>query len=90
LQIDGDSRIRVTGKVPMKSAKGDWLSRLGGSHQFFLLGDQPASRPVWSMGGLAAGAVPVTVRSSHGYAAQLPSDAQDPPREARPGDFFRN
>jgi hypothetical protein len=74
----------------MKSAKRDWLNRLGGSPQFFVLGDQHASRPVWSMGGLAAGAVPVTVRSSHGYAAQLPSDAPETLGEARPGDFFRN
>jgi hypothetical protein len=74
----------------MKSARSDWLSRLGGSQPFFSVADEQPSRPTWSMGGLAAGAVPVAVRSSHGYTSQLPSDAPDAPREALPGDFFRN
>ena len=49
-----------------------------------------ASPTTWSMGGLAAGAIPEAVRSSHGYTPQLPSDARELPREPRPGDFFRN
>jgi hypothetical protein len=67
-----------------------WLNRLAGSPQFFSLDDQRDVRPVWSMGGLAAGAVPAVVRSSHGYTPQLPSDSPEPLREARFGDFFRN
>ena len=73
----------------MKSAKGAWLSRLGTCEPFFPLEDERQSRRTWSMGGLAAGAVPVAVRSSHGYTPQLPSDAPDAPQAARPGDFFR-
>ena len=74
----------------MKATRIDWLNRLGGSQQFFSLDDQPAVRPAWSMGGLAAGAIPAAVRTSHGYAAQLPSDSREPLTEARLRDFFRN
>lgn len=76
--------------APVKPAKTAWLDRLGGSQPFFSVADERHSRPAWSMGGLAGGAVPVAVRSSHGYAPQFPSDAHDLPREPRPGDFFRN
>jgi hypothetical protein len=74
----------------MKSTRADWLNRLGGSQRLFSLDDQRDVRAVWSMGGLAAGAVPAAVRSSHGYTPQLPSDSPEPLREARSGDFFRN
>jgi hypothetical protein len=74
----------------MKPAKGDWLNRLGGSPRFFSLEDERDVRSSWSMGGLAAGAVPALVRSSHGYVPQLPSDAPEPLKEARFGDFFRS
>ena len=65
-------------------------SRLSGMQPFFSIADERQPRPSWSLGGLAAGAVPCAVRSSHGYRAQLPSDAREEPRAARPGDFFRN
>ncbi len=74
----------------MRPAKGDWLSRLGESQRFFALDDERDVRPGWSMGGLAAGAVPAIVRSSHGYIPQLPSDSPEPLQEARFGDFFRS
>jgi hypothetical protein len=74
----------------MKPARTAWLSRLGGAPPFFSVADERQSRPTWAMGGLAAGAVPKAVRSSHGYVAQFPSDAPEAPRDARPGDFFRN
>jgi hypothetical protein len=67
-----------------------WLNRLGGSPPFFPLDDQRDVRPAWSMGGLAAGAVPAVVRSSHGYIPQLPTDSPEPLKEARFGDFFRS
>lgn len=67
-----------------------WLNRLGASQPFFSVADERPSRTTWSMGGLAAGAVPQAVRSSHGYKPQLPSDAREEPRAARFGDFFRN
>jgi hypothetical protein len=74
----------------MKTQRGTWLDRLGASQQFFSVADDPESRPSWSMGGLAAGAVPEAVRSSHGYTAQFPSDRGKEPRAQRAGDFFRN
>ncbi|HEY6468354.1 MAG TPA: hypothetical protein VI434_01165 [Candidatus Dormibacteraeota bacterium] len=74
----------------MKPVKGDWVNRLGGSPRFFSLDDQRAVRSSWSMGGLAAGAVPALVRSSHAYVPQLPSDSPEPLKEARFGDFFRS
>jgi hypothetical protein len=67
-----------------------WLSRLGASQAFFSVADERQSRESWSMGGLAAGAIPEAVRASHGYRQQLPSDAHEAPRDGRPGDFFRN
>jgi hypothetical protein len=76
--------------VPRKSTPAGWLNRLEESQRFFSLDDQRDIRPVWSMGGLAAGAVPAAVRSSHGYTPQLPSDSPAPLMEARTGDFFRN
>jgi hypothetical protein len=74
----------------VKPARATWLDRLGGAQPFFSVTGERQSRPIWSMGGLAAGTVPAAVRSSHGYTPQLPSDAAELPREARPGDFFRN
>jgi hypothetical protein len=74
----------------VKSERAGWLTRLGTSQPFFSVADQRPSRESWSLGGLAAGAIPEAVRSSHGYQPQLPSDAHELPREARPGDFFRN
>jgi hypothetical protein len=74
----------------VKSEPPGWLTRLGTSQPFFSVADQRPSRESWSLGGLAAGAIPEAVRSTHGYQAQLPSDAQATSREARPGDFFRN
>jgi hypothetical protein len=73
----------------MKPAGSAWLSRLGQSQSFFSLGDERSSRPTPSMGGLAAGAIPAAVRSSHGYKPQIQSDRPEPLRAARPGDFFR-
>jgi hypothetical protein len=74
----------------MKPHREAWLTRLSGSQPFFSVADERQSRPCWSLGGLAAGAIPAAVRSSHGYRAQLPSDAREEPQAARPGDFFRN
>jgi hypothetical protein len=74
----------------MKPQRNAWLSRLAGSRPFFSISDERQSRPSWSLGGLAAGAIPALVRSSHGYKPQLPSDAREEPRAACPGDFFRN
>jgi hypothetical protein len=74
----------------MKTSKRGWLNRLQSCQPFFSLGDERQSRPSWSMGGLAAGAVPAAVRSSHGYTPQLPSDAPHAPQASRHGDFFRN
>ncbi len=74
----------------MTPTKTTWLDRLGGSQPFFSVAGERQSRPTWAMGGLAAGAVPDAVRSSHGYRPQLPSNAPYLPREPRPGDFFRN
>ena len=74
----------------VKSGDKAWLSRLGAAQPFFSVSDGRPSRESWSLGGLAAGAIPEAVRSSHGYQAQLPSDAHQWAREARPGDFFRN
>jgi hypothetical protein len=74
----------------MKPARTAWLNRLGGAQPFFSIADERQSRPTWAMGGLAAGAVPKAIRSSHGYTPQFPSDAPEAPRDARPGDFFRN
>jgi hypothetical protein len=74
----------------MKPATNTWLNRLGRSQPFFSVRDERQSRPTWSMGGLAAGALAAAVRSSHGYTPQLPTDAPEAPREARFGDFFRN
>jgi hypothetical protein len=74
----------------MKTQGATWLDRLAGARPFFSIADEPASRPGWSLGGLAAGAVPDAVRSSHGYEAQFPTDAREEPTAARRGDFFRN
>jgi hypothetical protein len=74
----------------MTSEGKDWLSRLGASQPFFSVADEPQSRPAWSMGGLAAGAIPAAVRASHGYAAQLPSDVPAELGAPRAGEFFRN
>jgi hypothetical protein len=74
----------------MRPARTAWLNRLGGAQPFFSIADERQRRPTWAMGGLAAGAVPKAIRSSHGYAPQFPSDAPEAPRDARPGDFFRN
>ena len=74
----------------MRTEGATWLDRLAGSRPFFSIADERASRPGWSLGGLAAGAVPDAVRSSHGYEPQFPSDEREEPRAARPGDFFRN
>jgi hypothetical protein len=74
----------------MKPEGSTWLTRLGGSQPFFAIAEERASRPAWSLGGLAAGAVPKAVRQSHGYEPQFPSDARESPRDARPGDFFRD
>jgi hypothetical protein len=74
----------------MKAERNAWLNRLAGSQPFFSIADERQSRPTWSLGGLAAGAVPALVRSSHGYKPQLPADAREEPGAARPGDFFRN
>ena len=68
----------------------DWLSRLEGAEPFSPLPEPPPVQPARSLGGLAAGAVPDRVRASHGYVPQFPSDAPVPPREKRPGDFFRS
>ncbi len=89
LQMRRISRISERDGVSMTTQTA-WLNRLAESRQFFSLDDQRNVRPVWSMGGLAAGAVPAVVRSSHGYTPQLPSDSPEPLREARFGDFFRN
>jgi hypothetical protein len=74
----------------VKSEGNGWLSRLSASQPFFSVADERPDRTSWSLGGLAAGAIPERVRSTHGYKAQLPSDVQELPREARPGDFFRS
>jgi hypothetical protein len=74
----------------MTPQRSPWLTRLSGAQPFFSAADERQSRSSWSLGGLAAGAIPGLVRSSHGYKAQLPSDAREEPRAARPGDFFRN
>ena len=74
----------------MKPQGTAWLNRLAGSQAFFSVADERPSRQSWSLGGLAAGAIPAPVRSSHGYKPQLPTDAYEQPRAARPGDFFRN
>src|ERR1700726_1658568 len=74
----------------MKPQGKAWLDRLKESRPFFSVAGERQSRPSWSMGGLAAGAVPARIRSSHGYTPQLPCDAREEPTPARPGDFFRN
>jgi hypothetical protein len=74
----------------MKPQQSPWLTRLSASQPFFSIADERQSRSSWSLGGLSAGTTPALVRSSHGYKAQLPSDAREEPRAARPGDFFRN
>ncbi len=74
----------------VKSEAKGWLSRLGASQPFFSVSEERPSREAWSLGGLAAGAIPEAVRSSHGYQPQLPTDAHEWSREARLGDFFRN
>jgi hypothetical protein len=68
----------------------DWLSRLEGAPSFSELPTaSPAPQPR-SLGGLAAGALPNAVRSSHGYVPQFPSDSPVPLRPPRRGDLFRN
>jgi hypothetical protein len=74
----------------VKSEGSSWLSRLGASQPFFSVADQRPDRMYLSLGGLAGGAIPDAVRSTHGYKPQLPSDAREWPREPRPGDFFRS
>ena len=74
----------------MKPQGKAWLDRLKESRPFFSVADERRSRPCWSMGGLAAGAAPARIRSSHGDAPQLPSDAREEPTAALPGDLFRS
>jgi hypothetical protein len=74
----------------MKPQDSTWLTRLGAWQPFFAIAAERESRPAWSLGGLAAGAVPWAVRQSHGYEPQFPSDGPEAPQEARSGDFFRN
>ena len=74
----------------VKSDGSSWLSRLGASQPFFSVADERPDRSSWSLGGLAAGAIPERVRSTHGYKPQLPTDVRELPRDARPGDFFRS
>ncbi len=74
----------------MKPQGNAWLTRLGASRPFFSVADERQSREAWAMGELAAGAIPAAVRASHGYQAQLPTDARVELRAPRPGDFFRN